>query len=126
MGKYKKLTIDVKRNEDGSFIWNNRNGVKIWLNEESGDVEFKKYLEREWANDETTNSGLTAPITKCSCEEDDKTGQTSVMCCNVCGLPDENFWHGGSKDICDCDFPIVRTNCDGGEYCGNCELNIKQ
>jgi len=29
---------------------------------------------------------------KCQCNESDKTGQTSVMCCNCCGLPDEDFW----------------------------------
>lgn len=29
---------------------------------------------------------------KCNCKDEIKTGQTSVMCCNVCGLPDEEFW----------------------------------
>lgn len=28
----------------------------------------------------------------CICHNSEKTGQTSVMCCNVCGLPDEDFW----------------------------------
>lgn len=28
----------------------------------------------------------------CTCHESEKTGQTSVMCCNKCGLPDEDFW----------------------------------
>lgn len=29
---------------------------------------------------------------KCNCNQEVKTGQTSVMCCNICGLPDEDFW----------------------------------
>ena len=28
----------------------------------------------------------------CHCSNDEKHGQTSVMCCNHCGLPDEEFW----------------------------------
>ncbi len=28
----------------------------------------------------------------CSCEEEDKRGETSVMCCNDCGKPTEDFW----------------------------------
>lgn len=30
--------------------------------------------------------------TICICHESEKHGQTSVMCCNRCGLPDEDFW----------------------------------
>ena len=29
---------------------------------------------------------------KCHCDNKTKTGQTSVMCCNMCGKPDESFW----------------------------------
>lgn len=29
---------------------------------------------------------------KCECHNEIKTGQTSVMCCNICGKPDETFW----------------------------------
>jgi hypothetical protein len=32
---------------------------------------------------------------KCSCDNEIKTGQTSVMCCNICGKPDEKFWTKG-------------------------------
>jgi hypothetical protein len=32
---------------------------------------------------------------KCQCKPDEKHGQTSVMCCNDCGLPDEDFWSNG-------------------------------
>ncbi len=28
----------------------------------------------------------------CRCSEEDKTGEPSVMCCNVCGLPTEANW----------------------------------
>jgi len=28
----------------------------------------------------------------CKCNNEIKTGQTSIMCCNVCGLPDEQWW----------------------------------
>ena len=34
---------------------------------------------------------------KCNCKDEIKTGQTSVMCCNVCGLPDEEFWQKGDE-----------------------------
>lgn len=35
---------------------------------------------------------------KCQCKESDKHGQTSVMCCNHCGLPDEDFWSNGEEN----------------------------
>ena len=28
----------------------------------------------------------------CKCPPKDKHGQTAVMCCNHCGMPDEPFW----------------------------------
>jgi len=28
----------------------------------------------------------------CSCRNDDKHGETSIMCCNRCGKPMEDFW----------------------------------
>lgn len=28
----------------------------------------------------------------CQCKPGDKHGETSVMCCNECGLPTEDFW----------------------------------
>lgn len=33
----------------------------------------------------------------CICHESEKHGQTSVMCCNKCGLPDEDFWKPPSE-----------------------------
>ena len=29
----------------------------------------------------------------CTCIEDQKHGETSVMCCNECGLPTDDFWN---------------------------------
>lgn len=29
---------------------------------------------------------------QCKCSEDQKHGETSIMCCNHCGLPIEKFW----------------------------------
>jgi hypothetical protein len=29
---------------------------------------------------------------KCNCKKANKTGETSVMCCNICGKPTEDFW----------------------------------
>lgn len=29
---------------------------------------------------------------QCACEEKHKHGETSIMCCNHCGLPTEKFW----------------------------------
>ena len=31
-------------------------------------------------------------VIRCSCKEDDKTGTVKVDCCNICGLPDEEWW----------------------------------
>lgn len=28
----------------------------------------------------------------CQCKESDKHGETSIMCCNDCGFPVEEFW----------------------------------
>jgi len=28
----------------------------------------------------------------CKCKEEDKHGWTEVKCCNLCGLPIEEFW----------------------------------
>ena len=35
---------------------------------------------------------------KCQCDNEIKTGQTSVMCCNICGKPDEDFWNVGEAE----------------------------
>lgn len=32
---------------------------------------------------------------QCTCDNEIKTGQTSVMCCNICGKPDEHWWSNG-------------------------------
>lgn len=29
---------------------------------------------------------------KCTCPEENQTGTSTVKCCNVCGLPVEEFW----------------------------------
>lgn len=31
----------------------------------------------------------------CQCKEEDKHGETSIMCCNNCGLSTEDFWKRG-------------------------------
>ena len=33
--------------------------------------------------------------TNCTCNEEDKHGETSIMCCNECGKPTEKFWRKG-------------------------------
>ena len=33
--------------------------------------------------------------------------------------------HVRINENCNCEFPLIRTNVGGGEYCGNCEKNIK-
>lgn len=35
----------------------------------------------------------------CHCSSEVKIGQTSVMCCNICGLPDESFWEPNVSNI---------------------------
>lgn len=51
----------------------------------------------EWL-DETPSS--SAPLgegcnIQCQCKDEDKHGETSIMCCNHCGLPTGNFWTKG-------------------------------
>lgn len=41
---------------------------------------------------------------KRQCDNEIKTGQTSVMCCNICGKPDEDFWDIGQDEIILCDY----------------------
>jgi hypothetical protein len=31
-------------------------------------------------------------VRHCTCSEDKKHGETSIMCCNECGLPTEENW----------------------------------
>ena len=54
--------------------------------------EGKMYSGKEVA--EMMKSSYKAGLKeiKCNCDNEIKTGQTSVMCCNVCGKPDEAFW----------------------------------
>lgn len=40
---------------------------------------------------ESSPAGAAEGI-KCKCPDNIKHGQTSVMCCNHCGLPDEDFY----------------------------------
>ncbi len=35
---------------------------------------------------------IALPNIKCKCSENEKHGETSIMCCNHCGLPTEAFW----------------------------------
>lgn len=28
----------------------------------------------------------------CTCKDEERHGETSIMCCNHCGLPTEKFW----------------------------------
>ncbi len=39
----------------------------------------------------STTSALPTSI-QCKCTPDQKHGETSIMCCNDCGLPCEPFW----------------------------------
>jgi len=34
----------------------------------------------------------------CSCNDNDKHGETSIMCCNHCGKPVEDFWVGNNVE----------------------------
>lgn len=33
---------------------------------------------------------------KCQCTPEQKHGNTAILCCNKCGLPEEDFW---TKDV---------------------------
>lgn len=34
---------------------------------------------------------------QCHCSEEEKHGETAIMCCNHCGLPTEKFWTNKSE-----------------------------
>jgi hypothetical protein len=38
-------------------------------------------------------------LSHCSCVDEDKHGETSIMCCNECGKPTEEFWHEGMDEV---------------------------
>lgn len=70
----------------------------------SGIIDYTKKLIEEEKEDSKKYSGSQVAAMmkssyragkkeiKCQCDNEIKTGQTSVMCCNICGLPDEKFW----------------------------------
>lgn len=49
---------------------------------------------------------------KCRCRDEIKTGHTSVMCCNVCGRPDEGFWTGQTQEPVKCNGNCGMNYCD--------------
>jgi hypothetical protein len=55
---------------------------------EWADREIKKYEKSLQEGQE----GAKEVNGNCKCSPDEKHGQTSVMCCNRCGLPDEDYW----------------------------------
>ena len=57
----------------------------------SGLKPVKNFKNIMWL-DESSPAGAAEGI-KCKCPDNIKHGQTSVMCCNHCGLPDEDFWN---------------------------------
>ena len=62
---------------------------------EQENKEGKTYSGSEVANMMKGSYKAGVKEIKCQCDNEIKTGQTSVMCCNVCGLPDEKFWTKG-------------------------------
>ena len=51
----------------------------------------------------------------CKCDNEIKTGQTSAMCCNICGLPDDENWKAPS--------PLPGTTVQGYSEAKPCEHN---
>jgi hypothetical protein len=51
----------------------------------------RAYEELEKAMEEYAEMRQKGAI-GCVCSEEEKHGETSVMCCNHCGNPTENFW----------------------------------
>lgn len=57
--------------------------------DEFNDVEYLEQLPPQASV--PTPSALPTSI-QCKCTPDQKHGETSIMCCNDCGLPCEPFW----------------------------------
>jgi hypothetical protein len=74
----------------------------------NGEISFKIQAvseltghDKEWAEREIKKyekslqegqEGAKEVNGNCKCSPDEKHGQTGVMCCNRCGLPDEDYW----------------------------------
>lgn len=54
-------------------------------------------LQKRVKDLENENSKLKN-VNYCICKEEEKHGETSVMCCNECGLPTEKFWSGKNNE----------------------------
>jgi len=53
----------------------------------------------EWLEQIPPTQGQEQDSIQCKCKEEDKHGETSIMCCNECGLPTEKFWERGTPPI---------------------------
>jgi hypothetical protein len=47
----------------------------------------------------------------CNCKEEEKTGTTSVMCCNICGMPDDPDWNVNQWIRVEDRLPEINQNC---------------
>lgn len=56
----------------------------------SDGIRFHDENYVKWLEEKNNN-------THCSCSEEEKTGETSIMCCNRCGKPTEKFWYSKNK-----------------------------
>lgn len=54
--------------------------------------DLEDFLDCQIIEDDAAQQFRSPDMAFCYCSNDEKHGQTSVMCCNHCGLPDEEFW----------------------------------
>lgn len=68
--------------------------------QECGETELARiWTKVEKIREKQANKPKHSPLLKlesthCQCTTEQRTGETSVMCCNHCGLPVEDFWKG--------------------------------
>ena len=58
-------------------LFPNHSDKDIWMNGFNAGYATSQHIQGEG---------------NCKCDNEIKTGQTSAMCCNICGLPDDENW----------------------------------
>lgn len=126
--KWIRCTENTFRNEDWEYEHYRYAFDHAKLETHQWDVE-QGYLQKkggtgtlafsqiEWLDESDTSPSPSAQVQdiQCHCNNDDKHGETSIMCCNECGLPTEKFWQLGNssapvqpdKNIADLNHVIV-------------------
>ncbi len=90
---YRNFTICIEKVKE--YLINDYpetiNEAAVWGTQNKG----KSYSGKEVSEMMKSSFKAGKRQIQCTCDNEIKTGQTSVMCCNICGKPDEHWWSNG-------------------------------